>query len=383
VFHLPPSVVRAVHLLLVMGAFYFFILAASNIVWLRLSSRRPKRRGGRRVSVLIPARNEEANIARCLESLVEQSYDNYEIIVLDDQSSDGTWEILSEFAAWYPGLVRVVRGKPLPETGWHGKPHAMQQLSELAEGDYFLCTDADTVHARDSVAWAVTNLEWHRVDFLSGYVGQELHSFGEAVIVPAMYIMTAIIMPIWLIAATRTPLLSFAIGQFVVFRRTAYEAIGGYASVSGEISDDIFIARRLRAAGFRTIFLDIQKYVACRMYCGYRASFAGIGKNISDFLNRKVSSLISATLAILFFFLMPVALIGPYLVTGHSGTRLVAVGLLLFQLTWACVLYDRGLKWYVPFLFPLMFAHVLIMMWNGYGRLTWGPGLVWKGRVVK
>jgi chlorobactene glucosyltransferase len=383
VFQLPPPVVRVAHLLLVVGAGYFFLLATSNIVWLRLSSRKPRRRSGRRVSVLIPARDEEANIGRCLDSLVDQSYDNYVIIVLDDQSTDRTWEILSEYTGRYPGLVRAVRGKPLPERGWNGKPHAMQQLSELADGDYYLCTDADTVHSRDSVAWAATNIEWHRVDFLSGYVRQDLQSFGEAVIVPAMYIMTAMIMPIWLIAATRTPLLSFAIGQFIMFRRAAYEAIGGYASVCDEISDDIFIARRLRAAGFRTIFLDIQKYVTCRMYDGYQASFTGIGKNISDFFNRKVLSLVSASLAILFFFLLPVALLVPYLLTGHSGTRLVATSLLLLQLTWACVLYDRGLKWYVPFLHPLMFAHVLVMMWSSYGQLTWGAGMVWKGRVVK
>ena len=94
-------------------------------------------------------------------------------------------------------------------------------------------------------------------------------------------------------------------------------------------------------------------------------------------------ALVMLVLVSVALFLLPVALIVPYLLTGHPGTRLVAVGVLVFQLTWACVLYDRGLKWYVPFLYPLMFAHVLIMMWNGYGRLTWGPGLVWKGRVVK
>jgi chlorobactene glucosyltransferase len=374
---------RIVHFLLVLGSVYFFFLAASNIIWLRLSSRKPRRWSGRKVSVLIPARNEEANIARCLESLVNQSYDNYEIIVLDDQSTDKTWEIISEFTGRYPGLVRAVRGKPLPERGWKGKPHAMQQLSEQASGDYYLCTDADTVHAPNSVAWAVTNLEWHRVDFLSGYVNQALNSLGEAIIVPAMYIMTTVIMPIWLIAATRTPLLAFAIGQFVMIRREAYEAVGGYASISGEISDDIFMARRLRACGFRTIFLDIQKYVSCRMYSGYRASFNGLAKNISDFFNRKMLSIVSASLAILFFFLLPVALIVPYLLVGNPFTRPVAVSVLLFQLAWACVLYDRGLKWYVPFLYPLVFVHVLLMMWSGYGQLTWGTGMVWKGRVVK
>ncbi|MBN1836608.1 MAG: glycosyltransferase [Spirochaetales bacterium] len=382
-FPLPPAVLRVVHILLVLGSFYFFFLAASNIIWLRLSSRKPRRTSGKKISVLIPARNEEANIARCLDSLVDQTYENYEIIVLDDQSTDATWGIISDYAQRYPTLIRAVPGRPLPPQGWHGKPHAMQQLTDLATGDYFLCTDADTVHAPDSVAWAVTNLEWHRVDFVSGYVSQDLHSFGEAIIVPAMYIMTAVIMPIWLIAATRTPLLSFAIGQFIVVRREAYEAIGGYAAVSGQISDDIYLARKLRGAGFRTIFLDVQKQVACRMYDGYRASFNGIAKNVSDFMDRKMLSIASASLATLFFFLLPAALLVPYLLVGNPYTRLVAVSVILFQLTWACVLYDRGLKWYVPFLYPLVFVHVLLMMWRGYGQLTWGTGMVWKGRVVK
>lgn len=374
---------RILHVLLALGGLYFFLLAASNIIWLRLSSRKPRRRSGKRVSVLIPARNEEANIARCLDSLLGQTYEDYEIIVLDDQSTDGTWEIIADYARRHPALIRAVRGRPLPKHGWHGKPHAMQQLTDLATGEYYLCTDADTVHAPDSVAWAVTNIEWHRVDFVSGYVGQELHSFGEVIIVPAIYIMTAIIMPIWLIPATRTPLLSFAIGQFIMVRREAYEAIGGYASVSGQISDDIYLARKLRGAGFRTIFLDIQKHVSCRMYSGYRASFTGIAKNVSDFLNRKMLSIVSASVAILFFFLLPAALLVPYLLAGSPYTRLVAVTVILFQLTWACVLYDRGLKWYVPFVYPLVFVHVLMMMWSGYGQLTWGTGMVWKGRVVK
>lgn len=121
---------------------------------------------GGKVSVLIPARNEEDNLERCLESLLVQTYSNYEVVVLDDQSTDRTW-------------------------------------SEYANGDYLLFTDADTVHSKESIAWAVTNIESHGVDCLSGYVSQELNTFEEVLIVPATYIMTTMILPLWLIAATK------------------------------------------------------------------------------------------------------------------------------------------------------------------------------------
>lgn len=162
----------------------------------------------------------------------------------------------------------------------------MQQLSEYANGDYLLFTDADTVHSKESIAWAVTNIESHGVGCLSGYVSQELNTFGEVLIVRATYIMTTMILPLWLIAATKAPGLSFAIGQFIMFRRQAYEAIGGYSTVSGHISDDIFVVRELKNAGFCLIFLDIHRYVRCRMYIGYRASFNGICKNIYDFFKK-------------------------------------------------------------------------------------------------
>jgi len=376
-------VIRLLHYLAAIAALYFFLLAVSNIIWLRLSSRRPRSRSGGKVSVLIPARNEERNIGRCLDSLLQQTYQDYEILVLDDQSTDRTWPILSRYAQDHPDRVQAVRGKPLPEACWSGKAHAMHQLAHLAHGEYLLFTDADTVHSSESISWAVTNLEWHRVDFISGYISQELGSFGEALLVPIMYLMTAVIMPIWLIPVTRTPLLSFAVGQVVMFRRKGYESIGGYASVSGEISDDIHIARQMRKAGFRTIFLDIRRHVRCRLYHGFHEAFNGLTKNISDFLNHKILSLVSGSLAVVFCFLLPYGLLLPYLCTGRPLSVLVAGTVGLFQLTWCLVLYDRGLKWYVPFLYPLLFVFGLVMMWRGYKKHRSGVGLIWKGRVVR
>ena len=356
---LAPHVLNVFYVLCVLGATYFLFLSLSNIVWLRLSSRKPHTTMGGKVSVLIPARNEEENLEKCLESLLVQTYTNYEVIVLDDQSTDHTWEIITHYVKRYPGLIRAVKGKPLPRDGWNGKPFAMQQLSEYANGDYFLFTDADTVHSRESIAWAVTNIESHGVDCLSGYVSQELNTFGEVLIVPATYIMTTIILPLWLIAATRAPGLSFAIGQFVMFKRQAYEAIGGYSSVSEHISDDIFVVRELKKAGFHLIFLDIRKYVRCQMYKGYRASFDGICKNIYDFFKNRPVFLTAALSALVFFVVLPLILLPLQLISGNPAVKLISVSVMIFLLAWALTLYDRGLKWWAPFLYPLLFLHLL------------------------
>ena len=377
--HVVPVFAR----LVAAGAVYFFVLALSNILWLRASSRRPRRACAAKVSVMIPARDEEKNIAHCLDSLIRQTHGNLEILVLDDQSSDRTWEIISRYESEHPRLVRALRGRPLPDQGWNGKPHALHQLAEQASGEYLLFTDADTVHAPDSVAWAAANLEWHRVDLVSGYARQTLGTFGEALTVPIMYLMTAIVMPIWLIAATRAPFFTFAIGQFVMMRRKAYDQAGGYAAISHEINDDIAIARAVRRAGFRTIFLDARRYVSCRMYDGFRGAFEGLTRCIAEFINRRLVSLVSATVATVLLFLLPCILAIPLAAIGHAEGGLVAASVLLFLLTWCAVLYDRGLRWYVPLLYPAMFVLGLVMMWRGYRNLAGGKGVVWKGRVVK
>ncbi len=361
---------------------WFLLLSVSNIVWLRLSSRKPARTRGRMVSVLVPARDEERNIERCLRSLLDQGYRDYEIVVLDDQSTDRTGEIVERMARENPGRLRIVKGRPL-SGGWYGKPHAMQQLAEAARGDYLFFTDADTEHGPDSIAWAVTNLEWHGADCLSGYVFQKLGSLGEQFIVPATYIMSAMVLPLWLIAALPSPVFSFAIGQLIVFRREAFDAIGGYSRVRGEISDDLAIARELKRAGFREVFLDPRRHVRCRMYEGYRASFDGLSKNIYD-IARHRSLLFAAAITLLAcFVVLPLALLPIQILTGNPAVPLTAAGVLAFLLAWSLVLYDRGLQWWVPLLYPVLTVHLLYMAWWCTLRAGAGRGVVWKGRTLR
>jgi chlorobactene glucosyltransferase len=381
--HLIVFLDHGLRLLFLLGAAYFLVLSISNIVWLRLSSRAPRATRGRMVSVLIPARDEEKNIGPCLESLLDQTYENYEIVVLDDQSTDGTWKIVSEYARRNPIRLRLVKGKPLGGTGWCGKPHAMQQLSREARGEYLLFTDADTVHGPQSVAWAVTNMEWHKADCVSGYVLQEMNTLGEQFIVPATYIMSAMVLPLWLIAALPAPGLSFAIGQVIIFRRQAFEAIGGYARVAGKITDDLAIARELKKAGFRQIFLDIRRHVRCRMYDGYRASFNGISKNIYDIMRTRTLLFAAAITLLVTFVVLPLALLPIQIITGNPAVQRTFLCVLIFLAAWSLVLWDRGMRWWTPFLYPVLFLHLLYMAWWSFTQASSGHGIVWKGRTLR
>ena len=370
-------------LVFILGTLYFLLLSASNVLWLRVSSRAPRITRGRKVSVLIPARDEEKNIGPCLDSLLSQTYANYEIIVLDDQSRDGTWKIIQSYASRCPERVRAMRGKPLPPSGWSGKTHAMQQLAQAARGEYLMFTDADTVHGRESISWAVTNIEAHRADCVSGYVAQELATLGEHFIVPSIYIMSAMVLPLWLIGATRTPGLSFAIGQLIVFRRHAFNAMGGYAAVKGQISDDVAIARELKKAGYRQVFLDMRRHVRCRMYTGYRASFNGISKNIYDFAKHRSLFLATAITLLVGLVVFPFALLPILIVTGNPAIQFAFLCVVLFLAAWMLALYDRGLPWWAPLLYPIMFLHLLYMAWWSIAQAFSGRAVVWKGRALR
>jgi chlorobactene glucosyltransferase len=362
---------------------YFLLLAFSNVVWLRLSAGRTRREGRGRVSVLIPCRNEAENIGRCLSSLLRQSYPDYEILVLDDRSTDETWEVIRGYAERYPERVTALAGRPLPAEGWYGKPHAMQQLAEQASGDFFLFTDADTEHGPDSIAGALSTLERRRADCLSGYVRQRIGSFGEMLIVPVTYIMSAFFLPLWLIPGSRMSALSFAIGQLILFRRRAFERIGGYASVAHRISDDIFVAREVKRAGFRLAFVDLRRQVSCRMYDGYRAAFDGISKNIFDFFRHRPLFFAVAASTLVLVVVLPLVLLALQLAVGDPSVRFTAVGVALMFAAWACTLYDRGLPWWAPLLYPLQFVHILYMAWRGFGLVSNGRSVVWKGRELR
>ena len=376
-----PDLVHWYYYLVIAGCVIFCFLSLTNAVYLTLFSKKPSLTNGPKVSVLIPARDEEENIGRCLDSLLNQTYRAYEIIVYDDMSGDKTWEVISRYEAQNP-VVKAVKGTELPE-GWYGKPHAMHEMAKHASGEYFLFTDADTVHGPQSISWAMTNAAAHRSDVLSGYTRQVFKSFGEVAVLSNMFLNAVLFMPLWLIPVIKLPFASHIIGQFIFFKATVFRAMGGYASVRHKISEDVYMGRELKKRGHRLVFLDVQNHVSCRMYKSFYEAVQGIAKNIYDFFEKHVISIVALTVFISGGLVLPVVLLPLGIITHGQHVHLAATTVGLFLAAWTLFLYNRGMPWYAPLLYPFLFILLIYIAWKSVIDDTLGKGYLWKGRIVK
>jgi chlorobactene glucosyltransferase len=366
--------------LIVFLALYFFILALLNILEMHNHTFPPELTDGPMVSVLVPVRNEEDHIENCLNSLCDQDYQNYEILVIDDNSTDNTMAVLNRIVR-DKRRIRIFSGASLPDD-WYGKPFALQQLSGKARGDIFVFTDADTIHSPSSISWAVTNMTRSGADFISGYVGQILSSFGEKITVPLMFFLTGFIIPLGMNKFTKLGLFSSAVGQFIAIRRDVFERVGGFNAVKKKTSEDIYLARHVKSQGYTTMFLDLSDQVQCRMYCGYRKAVEGIGKNIFDFLGKNSLILLAIFFAIFFFLLLPFPLFFLEAVIRGGHTINLFIVNLLYSLTWIILFLDRKITWYYALLWPLMFTNLLYMAGWSWFKTVSGQGFLWKDRIV-
>jgi chlorobactene glucosyltransferase len=360
---------------------YFCVLGLINMIDMKLHAVPPTVKDGPLVSVLIPARNEEQNIERCLNSLRNQDYLNYEILVIDDNSTDNTLNILQGIAR-EDRRVRVFSGKPLPED-WFGKPYAMQQLSGEARGEIFVFTDADTVHSPTCISWTISNMQNSRADFISGYTKQKLLTFGEAITVPLIYFLTTIVVPLFLNRYTRRSFFSAAIGQFIAVTRESFEKVGGYTTIRNKPVEDMYLARLFKRRGYQTIFLDLKKQIQCRMYTGYHAALEGIGKNIFVFLGKNSVLLFIVAILVVAFIFLPFPLLYILWFTRSPFFTQVLIANSLFTLAFAIQYLDREIPWYYAFLWPVIFLNYLYVGFFSWFRTVSGKGFLWKDRVVR
>lgn len=235
------------------------------------------------VSILIPARNEEKNIAACVISLINQDYPHLEVLVLDDQSTDTTWKILQNLKKGHPEL-KIIHGKLLPE-GRLGKPWACQQLSEASKGELILFTDADTSHQPRMLKQAVSAMLAERADLLTAMVRLKIDSFGEGLLVPFMYWSLMTFFPVKLASKLKIPALSASVGQFLLFKRDAYQQIGGHQAIQNEVVDDFQLGRNIIRQNLNHHFADAIDFVDCRMYSGLKEAIQGFKKNFYPAFN--------------------------------------------------------------------------------------------------
>jgi len=333
------------------------------------------------VSVLIPARNEARNIRRCLRSLLAQDYPLLEVLVLDDGSTDATADIVTEMAREDERL-RLVRGQPLPQ-GWMGKNYACDQLAQLARGDWLLFTDADTNHRPDALAWAIEAAQQNQADLTTVIPHTVTHTLGEQMLLPIIPFGLLGCLPLALGEWLRIPSLTMALGPFMLFRREAYQRIGGHRAVRREIAEDVYLARQVRRDGGRVSLLDGSEKVDVHFYHGLRESWHGLAKSTFAALGYRLLPSFLMVGFYGFLFLWPVVLLFLGLWSGRMGEP--ALRLALFQVfmnsgLWYAVAVRFRLPKRTALLYPLTILLTILILLDSVRRAT-VSGVVWKERV--
>ena len=334
------------------------------------------------VSIVVPARNEERSIERCVRSLLAQEWLYFEVIVVDDCSDDATPEILARLAREDPRL-RVLRGAALPE-GWVGKPWALHQGASAARGEWLLFTDADSTHAPAGVASSVFFARQAGVEALSIATLQELGTFWERAIVPSVLALVLFACgTLGEINDPARPQNALANGQYLLVERTAYAQLGGHAALRAEIAEDLEFARRLKADGrFRLLLASGEELAGVRMYRSFAEIWAGFVKNA--FVGTKGDPLRLCAGAT---FLLLISAAPPVLAVREVSRRrwfeaaeaLACSAATIAAAAWAFrrTRLPRGLGVFQP-LGTAMFAAISL---ESMRRVLSGQGVVWRGRT--
>ena len=329
-----------------------------------------------RVSVLVPARNEEQTLPTLLSSLARQDYLNLEIIVLNDQSTDGTLEVLQDWASRIPPL-RLLEGTPLP-AGWLGKNWACHQLSQAASGEILVFTDADTTWQPDGVRLIVQAMTRTRADALSAWPEHPVTGWFSGLVQPVQQWSLLAFLPMMLVPVRAFPVAVAAIGQLLAFRREAYDRVDGHAGVRASVIEDMALARAIKRAGLRFQLMNAVGTVSCRMYGSTAAVWDGFAKNVYP-----ASGATPAAMLGLIATVWIVAVL-PWLWLASS---LSAVSNILEPLLAACLsLLPRILSdWRYGYPMHLWLVHPLsVIGWTLIALESWrryaSGRVVWKGR---
>lgn len=334
------------------------------------------------VSVLIPARNEESNIRRILNSMIKQDYPNLEILVLDDNSTDATVQIVEKIME-KDSRIKLIKGAPLP-AGWKGKCFACHQLSKIAKGSYFVFTDADTLHYPNSISGSLAALLKNNLDVTSIYPRQIAVTFSERMTVRFINLAILSFMPLILVKHTKGPFFSTAIGQFLLFKREAYEKTGGFESVKDEILEDINISKQVKRCGLKIMVYDGSDSIFCRMFTNLADVVKGFTRFIyaafdCNFLMEFIAVFFISLMFMVPFILLP---LGIFIFDWPAKTISLNIIQIFLIFTIKFILAIRFKERILDVFFtPISVAYIVLAAINSYLQSRFGKGVNWKDRV--
>lgn len=340
------------------------------------------------ISICIPARNEENNIRRCVESALGQDYPNIEVIVLDDRSTDSTPTQLREIAS-HDSCLLPISGSDLP-TGWAGKPHALFQASAAAHGEWLCFVDADTFLAPPAISSCYAKAIETQADMFTTMNEQILGTFWEKVVMPL--VMTALSVG-FSPRKVNDPHTRDAIanGQFIMIRRIIYDAIGGHERVKEQIVEDKAISEQVKWNGHRLIVADGSQVIRTRMYTSLPSMWEGWTKNIYLGLRDHPSMLMlgafGATVSVIAALFLPLWTLLGINWLFNSGAWPAIVVIIQSLLVWTWLIYFRvrvarkmNISAWYALTTPLGAGIFAAMMLTSAWKVVSGQGVTWRGR---
>jgi len=357
----------------VLAGFALFLAAGPLLLglWNLLLYRAPALAAGRpQVSVLIPARNEEANIGAACAAVLASEGVELELVVLDDASTDQTPAILAEIA---DPRLRVAAAPRLPP-GWSGKQHACSVLGGLARHELMVFVDADVRLSPDALSRMAGVMQRHDVGLASGFPAQDTITWSEQLLIPLIHFLLLGFLPI--AAMLRLPAvgLGAGCGQLFIVRRDAYLRAGGHAAIRASLHDGLMLPRAFRRAGLMTRLFDASGFARCRMYANAAQVWEGLCKNATEGMAQPralpVWTVILAGGQILPAVLM---LAAPGWTAGLA--LLASVG---FRLVLAARFRQ---PWIAALLHPLGVLALLVVQWWALIRAARGRPATWRGRA--
>lgn len=333
------------------------------------------------VSIILPVRNQAKTVDDCVRSLVSLEYPNKEIIVVDGGSTDGTRELVQKFAH----EITIVDEEPLP-IGWVGKNWACHLGYKKSRSELLLFTDGDSVHAADSLARSVNYLQAEKADLVTLAPGTILRSFWEKLLQPPIFLLIMLLVGGKLVNDDNRQN-AFANGQYMLFRREAYDKIGGHSAVRDKISEDYSLGRLLKRARMRLRFLTAPDALGVRMYVSLGEIWRGWRKNFYTVSERRLLPRAITRIVLMFTFLvLPFAILGYGIVlaTATPVNAYLIAGLFMSGLLWlGIVMLDNsiGVSSLYALMFPLAILVYILIGIDSTVRGSLGYGFSWKGRV--
>jgi len=342
-----------------------------------------------RVSIVIPARNEAKILAVTLPKILAQDYPDYEVILVDDASTDGTGALAERLAAANPGRLRVIRVNELPP-GWVGKPNALHQGFQATTGEWVLATDADIEFHPKALRAGLWLAEREQAELVSIYCFLDCVTFWEKVMLPGFGLLLSASFPVRKINDSRSSV-ALASGGYILMRRSMWAGLGGYEAIRSEMIDDLNTARLVKHSGHRIFVAATKDLVRTRMYYSFRGIWEGLRKNAFAAHRFSIPKMMFTAGSYLLFNLLPLLCIFYYgWKWGGAGEGLAAAERTVLALSLAQYAVSASMH------FPLMLflgihpAYALLapigailyaaISLDSMGKTLFGGGVSWKQR---